>query len=61
MFSTQPCDGVDDDGGVAVVKACGGKGSTEIESEILTGIGVAPRHHQVGPNSSAAVTSSSFC
>ena len=45
MFSTQPCDGVDDDGGVAVVKV---------------GVGVAAGHHEVGAKLGAAVTSTSL-
>ena len=45
-MSTQPCDGVNDDGGVAVVKV---------------GIGVAPRHHQIRPKPGAAVTSTTLC
>ena len=46
MLLTQSCDGIDDDGGVAVVKVR---------------IGVAPGHHQIRPKPGAAVSSSSLC
>ena len=44
-MSTHPWDGIDDDGGVAVVKVS---------------IGVAPGHHQVGTKFGAAVSSASL-